>query len=258
MFFYNKILDYIACISHFKHFFHINFFVPGSLSDMPAVRAFAFYAGMALLFDFFLQITCFVSLLALDISRQSDNRFDICCFIRGSKKHEPANVGGQDGFLYIFFKSVYVPLLMNKLMRCIVMIFFFGWLCSSIAVVPHIEIGLDQELSMPEDSYVLKYFKFLNDYLSIGPPMYFVVKGGLNYSEPKTQNLICSGQYCDSNSLVTQIFAASKIPESTYISRPSNSWIDDYFDWSAAEGCCKINPDNNGFCPHEDPSKYIF
>lgn len=39
------------------------------------------------------------------------------------------------------------------------MIVFFGWLCSSIAVVPHIEIGLDQELSMPEDSYVLKYFQ---------------------------------------------------------------------------------------------------
>lgn len=39
------------------------------------------------------------------------------------------------------------------------MIIFFGWICSSIAVVPHIEIGLDQELSMPEDSFVLKYFK---------------------------------------------------------------------------------------------------
>ncbi|KAJ8965133.1 hypothetical protein NQ314_004358 [Rhamnusium bicolor] len=166
-------------------------FFLGSLSDMPAVRAFALYAGMALLFDFFLQITCFVSLLSLDTLRQASNRFDICCFLRGSKKNEPATTAsGQEGLLFTFFKSVYVPLLMNKVVRCVVMVVFFGWLCSSIAVVPHIEIGLDQELSMPEDSFVLKYFKFLKDYLSIGPPMYFVVKSGLNYSDPKSQNMV--------------------------------------------------------------------
>lgn len=49
----------------------IAFFSIGSLSDMPAVRAFALYAGMALLVDFILQITCFVSLLALDTIRQA-------------------------------------------------------------------------------------------------------------------------------------------------------------------------------------------
>lgn len=46
-------------------------FFLGGLSDMPAVRAFALYAGMALLIDFLFQITCFVSLLALDSRRQA-------------------------------------------------------------------------------------------------------------------------------------------------------------------------------------------
>ncbi|CAG9824579.1 unnamed protein product [Phaedon cochleariae] len=208
-------------------------FFLGSLSDMPAVRAFALYAGMALLFDFLLQIT-----------------FDIFCFIRGSKKNEPTPAG-QEGILYTFFKSIYVPVLMNKSVRCAVMIIFFGWLCSSIAIVPHVEIGLDQELSMPEDSFVLKYFRFLKDYLSIGPPMYFVVKSGLNYSQPEAQNLICSGTYCNVDSLVTQIYGASKIPETTYISRPSTSWLDDYFDWADTPNCCKFRKDNHGFCPHD-------
>jgi Niemann-Pick C1 protein len=45
----------------------------GALSDMPAVRAFALYAGMALLLDFLFQITCFVSLLTLDMERQRVN-----------------------------------------------------------------------------------------------------------------------------------------------------------------------------------------
>ncbi|KAF2896926.1 hypothetical protein ILUMI_09250 [Ignelater luminosus] len=229
-------------------------FFLGGLSDMPAVRAFALYAGMALLLDFILQITCFVSLLSLDTVRQSANRFDVCCFIRGSKKDSmPEN---QEGLLFSFFKSIYVPVLMNKFVRALVMITFFGWLCSSIAVVPHIEIGLDQELSMPEDSFVLKYFKFLNSYLCIGPPTYFVVKGGLNYSDTKSQNLICSGQYCNPDSMVTQLYVASKSPSATYLSRPSSSWIDDYIDWSGITACCKYNTSSGEFCQHSDSSKF--
>jgi len=55
-------------------------FFLGGLSDMPAVRAFAFYAGMALLIDFLLQITCFVSLMSLDFKRQERSRVDILCW----------------------------------------------------------------------------------------------------------------------------------------------------------------------------------
>lgn len=221
-------------------------FFLGGLSDMPAVRAFALYAGMALLIDFLLQITCFISLLALDTERQEKNRYDICCFIQGKKTDVAPN---QEGILYKFFKVMYVPFLMQKKMRALVMVIFFGWLCSSIAVAPHIDIGLDQELSMPEDSFVLKYFTHLQKYLSIGPPMYFVLKGGLNYSHTKHQNLICGGQYCNVDSLSTQLYIASKTPKNSYIGRPASSWIDDYFDWSGLGACCKYYPKNESFCP---------
>ncbi|XP_055643175.1 NPC intracellular cholesterol transporter 1 isoform X2 [Toxorhynchites rutilus septentrionalis] len=225
-------------------------FFLGGLSDMPAVRAFALYAGMALLIDFLLQITCFVSLLALDTARQADNRLDVLFFLRGSKKDIPANATNKEGVLYKFFKSIYVPFIMQKPIRVIVMIIFFGWLCSSIAVAPHIDIGLDQELSMPADSFVLKYFRYLGQYLSIGPPMYFVVKNGLNYSKAYDQNLICGGQHCNLDSLSTQVYIASRRPEESYIARPAASWLDDYIDWSGAESCCKQQP-NGTFCPHE-------
>lgn len=42
----------------------------GALSMMPAVRTFSLFAGMAVFIDFLLQISCFVSLLGLDIKRQ--------------------------------------------------------------------------------------------------------------------------------------------------------------------------------------------
>ncbi|CRL00931.1 CLUMA_CG014455, isoform A, partial [Clunio marinus] len=228
-------------------------FFLGGLSDMPAVKAFALYAGMALFFDFLLQITCFVSLLALDTARQAENRWDILCFLRGSKKEMSSSHSTEtvkEGVLYKFFKVIYVPFLMKKLVRTIVMIVFFGWLCSSIAVAPHIDIGLDQELSMPEDSFVLKYFRYLQSYLSIGPPTYFVLKGGLNFSATQDQNLVCGGLNCNLDSLSTQLYISSNIPESTYIARPASSWIDDYFDWSQIETCCRINKFNDSFCPH--------
>jgi len=37
---------------------------------MPAVKVFSLYAAMAVLIDFLLQISCFVSILALDARRQ--------------------------------------------------------------------------------------------------------------------------------------------------------------------------------------------
>uniref|UniRef100_A0A8B9JJC4 Niemann-Pick disease, type C1 n=1 Tax=Astyanax mexicanus TaxID=7994 RepID=A0A8B9JJC4_ASTMX len=44
-------------------------FFLGSLSHMPAVKTFSFFAGLAIIIDFILQISCFVSLLGLDIKR---------------------------------------------------------------------------------------------------------------------------------------------------------------------------------------------
>jgi len=44
-------------------------FLLGSFTRMPAVEAFAYYASVAIFFDYVLQITCFASLLALDSRR---------------------------------------------------------------------------------------------------------------------------------------------------------------------------------------------
>lgn len=42
--------------------------------------------------------------------------------------------------------------------------------------------------------------------MSVGPPVYFVVKDGLNYSDPNVQNKICSSRSsCASDSLPTQL-----------------------------------------------------
>ncbi|CAG7836043.1 unnamed protein product [Allacma fusca] len=236
-------------------------FLLGGLSEMPAVRAFAFYAGVALIIDFLMQITCFVSLLAIDSRRQEENRFDIFCCIQSSKKSQTHQT--QDGsepeekslgVLYKLFKFVYAPFLLKFPVRVAVLIVFWGWLCSSIAVLPNVDVGLDQQLSMPEDSYVLKYFQAMFDYLSVGPPVYFVVKDtGLTYDDYNDQDLIKAG--VNPYSLVSQVYSASRRSNMTYIAKPASSWLDDYIDWAHGDDCCKKNKTTGGFCSSQSTSK---
>ncbi|NWH50578.1 NPCL1 protein, partial [Fregata magnificens] len=64
-----------------------------------------------------------------------------------------------------------------------------------------VPVGLDQELAMPKDSYMLQYFAALNQYLAVGVPTYFVTTSGYNFSSTAGTNAICSSAGCDDDSL---------------------------------------------------------
>ncbi|GFR76672.1 niemann-Pick C1 protein, partial [Elysia marginata] len=181
-------------------------FFLGALTSMPAVRVFSLYAAMAVLFNFLLQITVFVSLLTLDAKRQE-------------------------------------------------MVVFVGWWCVSAALTSRVNIGLNQALSVPTDSYVLKYFNNLNEYLSVGAPVYFVVEDGYDYSTYNSQNKICGVAGCDVDSLVEQAHTAA-LTNNSYIAEPVSSWLDDFFVWSTSPKCCRSYNNTGEFCPsiEKDPS----
>lgn len=227
-------------------------FFLGALSDMPAVRAFAMYAGMSLLINFILQMTLFVALFSLDVAREEDNRFDVCCCIRQNKVEKDPD----SRFLHKLFETTYAPFLMRPWVRAVVIVIFMFWLCASVAMVPHIEVGLEEELSMPDDSYVLKYFEYLEKYGCVGVPVYFVLKDGYNFTDYNMQNKICSHLGCNKDALLIQLKLASQIPNRTYIAVPSSAWIDDYFEWSM-EGkyCCQVD-ENGNFCRREPEDTY--
>ncbi|CAG7821814.1 unnamed protein product [Allacma fusca] len=222
------------------------FFI-GALSPMPAVQAFAFYAGVALILDFSMQLTCFVALLSIDVSRQDASRYDVLCCIKSSKKVEKSKE--DDGILYRAVKNMYAPNLLRFPVRIIIMIIFSAWFCTSVAVWPKLTVGLDQDLALPHDSYTGKYLRSVFKYLSVGPPVYFVVKDtGFDYSDPANQEKILAGD--NPLSLSGQIFSASKASNQTLIAKPTSSWIDDYMDWAKNPGCCKRNKTSGGYCPN--------
>ncbi|XP_075389176.1 NPC intracellular cholesterol transporter 1 isoform X1 [Tenrec ecaudatus] len=222
-------------------------FFLGALSVMPAVHTFSLFAGMAIFIDFLLQITCFVSLLGLDIRRQEKSRLDILCCVRGPD--DGTSVQASESCLFQFFKHSYAPLLLKDWMRPIVVAVFVGILSFSIAVLNKVEIGLDQSLSMPNDSYVKDYFTSLSEYLHAGPPVYFVLEEGHDYTSLKGQNMVCGGMGCNNNSLVQQLFNAAQMSSYTRLAFVPSSWIDDYFDWIKPQSsCCRVFNVTDQFC----------
>lgn len=220
-------------------------FLIGGLSDMPAVRTFALYAAVAVLLDFLFQISAFIALMAIDQKRFENGQLDLfCCFQTSGRISKDAS----HGFLQTLFEKYYTPFLMSKATRVFVSLIFLGMGCFSLIVVPSIDIGLDQELSMPKDSHIVKYFQFMADLLSMGPPVYFVVGPGLKYQNTSDQNIICGGVLCHQDSMNTQLYLASQYQEITKIARPSSSWLDDYIDWLNIKTCCKVNKTDGSFC----------
>ncbi|XP_026901846.2 NPC1-like intracellular cholesterol transporter 1 isoform X1 [Acinonyx jubatus] len=224
-------------------------FFLGALTPMPAVRTFALTSGLAVILDFLLQVSAFVALLSLDSRRQEASRMDVCC-CAGARELPPP--GQSEGLLLRFFRKVYVPLLLHRVTRVVVLLLFTGLFGAGLYLMCQASVGLDQELALPKDSYLLDYFLFLNRYFEVGAPVYFVTTGGYNFSSEAGMNAICSSAGCDSFSLTQKIQFATEFPNESYLAIPASSWVDDFIDWLTPSSCCRLyafGANKDKFCP---------
>ncbi len=171
------------------------FFIGGLVAKMPAVETFAYYSAVALIMDFLLQVTVFSAIFSLceQMSEKQDGgsgdddnaqliinndsqaqepspststpnqspRRRSASGSRSSSRRPSGNQGAtEQGFIQAIFTNCYAPFILGcKWVRMGILMTFYSWLCLSIALVHRVDVGLDQKLSMPDDSYVLKYFK---------------------------------------------------------------------------------------------------
>ncbi|XP_063301615.1 NPC1-like intracellular cholesterol transporter 1 [Pelobates fuscus] len=220
-------------------------FFLGALTNMPAVRTFALNAALAILLDFVLQITMFVALVSLDTKRREESRFDICCCAKSSTENPKKK---SKSLLISFMKHIYCPILLNPVSRVLVMILFSFMFFCGLFFMFHCKVGLNQELSVPLDSYVFDYLNALNKYFEVGVPTYFVTTPGFNFSSIEGMNAICSSVGCDDHSMTQQIQYATDYPDRSYLSVPASSWVDDFIDWlNPASSCCRLLL-NGTFC----------
>ena len=139
-----------------------------------------------------------------------------------------------------FIRKYYAPALLGNKTRVAIIAVFLGLFAAGIALLPDVQLGLDQRLAVPTDSYLVKYFDDLYDYFGAGPPVYFVTRS-LNATARKPQQELC-GRFstCKAFSLANVLEGERKRPEVSYISDSTASWIDDYLGW--------LNPINDECC----------
>lgn len=231
-------------------------FYGGLTVKMPAVVTYSFTAGTAVIFNFFLQMTAFPAVLCLDQKRIQSQRADVVYCLQKEEKYEKISQKKAKNLpLDNFFEKYFYPVIMNAAVRPIILIVFISVTLISIGInFKMFRVGLDQELSVPSVSYVRDFFELEEKYFLVGVPVYFVLAGNLSYENIDIQSKICSRAGCEPGSLVEMISLAADDPDYWKIEVNSQSWIDDFIDWSdpgsiynLQSKCCNCQPPCNTF-----------
>ncbi|GME71797.1 unnamed protein product [Ambrosiozyma monospora] len=233
-------------------------FTLGSAVGMPAVKNFALYSAFSILFNTLLQLTCFVSVLSLDQKRIEDGRLDLIPFVKadGYSVSLPENdedlsnllqsnligYNGDESFFTVAIRDHFAPLLFSPKVRKTIISLFVAWVGISLALLPKIEMALDQRIAIPSDSYLIDYFNSVYKYLNVGPPIYFVVND-IDVTKLESQQQLC-GKFttCDEFSLVNILEQEYKRVNQSTIAEPVASWLDDFLMWTNPDlsDCCRF------------------
>lgn len=233
-------------------------FAMGCFVGMPAVKNFAAYAAGAVFINAVLQVTMFVSVLALNQRRVESLRMDCipCITVKRAKNvYLPSGhfLGGdEEGSLQRFIRKTYAPALLDKKIKVLVVAFFVSIFAAALALLPEVALGLDQRIAIPNDSYMIQYFNDLYDYFGSGPPVYFVTRDVNVTSRAGQQQLCGSFTTCDEYSLNFVLEQESKRPEVSYINSATASWIDDFFFWLSPISDCCLNSEGDTCLTEEE------
>ncbi|KAM0805412.1 niemann-pick C1 protein precursor [Usnea florida] len=224
-------------------------FALGAAVGMPAVKNFAVYAAGAVLINALLQITMFVSVLALNQRRVEDSRADCFPFVKvkradvGSAHGAGAYGYDDEGALQKFIRKVYAPFLLDRRVKITVVVLFLGLFTAGLGLIPEVALGLDQRIAFPRGSYLIAYFNDLDAYFNTGPPVYFVIQDSSVTQRPEQRSICGRFSTCQSYSLTNVLEQESKRPDVSFITGSTASWIDDFFTWLNPErqSCCIEN-----------------
>lgn len=228
--------------------------------QMPAVRNFAIYSAGAVAINFVLQMTAFIALLSLDQKRLESGRVDCAPWIQVNGQIEVGN-GVAEHVEYNFSKLIterYAPWLLKKLNSRKVFTFFLLWFGISLALLPNVELGLDQRLALPSDSHLVDYFNSVYNYLNVGPPIFFVIKD-LDLTEKDNQKKVC-GKFstCEKFSVANILEQEYKRGNISTVVEPASNWLDDFLTWlnPNLDQCCRVKKTSiKEFCTPYAPER---
>ncbi|XP_070583219.1 patched domain-containing protein 3 [Erythrolamprus reginae] len=173
-------------------------FYIGIATSFPSIRSFCIYTGTAFIFCYIYNLTFLGAILALNGRREKSNRhwltfmkvfsepqdsrgrmYNRCCIgglydeTTGTEIEHPMN---------FFFRKYYGPFLMHNWTKGFVVIVYFIYLGTSLLGCILLKEGIDLRNIATDDSYIIPYHDFEDDYLSTyGPRVMVIVTKSVEY-----------------------------------------------------------------------------
>lgn len=220
-------------------------FIVGYLTDIPALQSFCLAAAFAVIVDYLLQVTLFLSFVTLDEHRVKANRMDILPFIKLSKSNEipksdsdedvkdaekrekinPSSRGSLDEEedeetnlksttrSGVFLSEKYLDFIISQPCKIASLVIYIAMIGLSIAGLCTLSLGLDQRVTVIQESQLYNYFSSQIDFVDVGPPAYLIFNN-VDYSLEENQKII--------DELVDNLSQLSTV------SPPVYSWYKDY------------------------------
>lgn len=225
----------------------VSMFLLAATVQMPAVRNFALYSAGAVFVNFLLQMLAFISVLALDQKRIEQGRMDVFPWIRATILDEEKHL---TFLLARFFREKYAVWLLRPKNKRKILAAFVLWFGILLSLFPAVELGLDQKIALPQDSYLVNYFSAVAKYLNVGPPTFFVLRD-LDVTKREDQQAVC-GKFstCDEFSVANVLEQEYKRGNQLTIAEPASNWLDDFFNWlnPQLDQCCRFRKGSSEFC----------
>ncbi|CAM9472679.1 unnamed protein product, partial [Ascophyllum nodosum] len=255
-------------------------FILGSTTSLPAVEYFCIYAGTAIIFDFFLQVTAFVALLTLDAKRQEAGRYNcFCCFtsktfvqevrmLQSSAVRFPRGVvlpprpdsAGRDraaqselhaevhqlGPVGRFMKETYTPFLLSMPGKIVVLLGTVALLAAGIYGVTQATEDFDVLDLAPDDHYARDYTTLAREYdLEISSQF---VPLGVYTQEVDYTDVDVQAQMQETDELME---------EQQYVSGPIDSWLSSFLVWATngTEYSADVTT-SGGYDVYDDPNTF--
>lgn len=89
-------------------------------------------------------------------------KLDVLCCIRHSNDDPVSELNDR---IYNLFLNAYKYLWLINVPRFLIIIGFVGWFSFSLCLISRIDIGLNPEITVSKDSYLIKYFRVINLFL---------------------------------------------------------------------------------------------
>lgn len=87
------------------------------------------------------------------------------------------NYNNNNSLIYKYIKYIHLPIMLHPIVQCIIILVSIIFTIYAICyTIQYIDLGLDQSVVLPQDSYLQSYFNDLKQYVRVGPPLYIVVE----------------------------------------------------------------------------------